>query len=153
MTRDKKALATFLALVGAAAVAGSMAQPDAWYESLVRPALAPPNIVFPIVWTALYVMMAVAAWRVWKIAGVDAGVKAWGVQLALNALWSPIFFGRHAILAALVVIAALWLAILVTTVLFFRRDKAAGWLMVPYLAWVSFATYLNAAFLQLNPNA
>jgi tryptophan-rich sensory protein len=123
-----------------------------WYAGLNHPAIAPPNWVFAPVWTTLYILMAVAAWRVWKVTGLKS-VELWAyaVQLALNFAWSAIFFSLHRIGAALVEIVLLDLAILYTTALFFRRDPLAGALMLPYLAWTLFATALTHAFWQLNP--
>jgi tryptophan-rich sensory protein len=121
-----------------------------WYAALAKPAFNPPNWVFAPVWTTLYVLMGVAASRVWKIAGFGREITVWGAQLLLNFFWSAIFFAAHLILPALVDMAGLWLLILTTLILFWRRDRIAGLLFVPYLAWVSFAFALNAAIWQLN---
>lgn len=125
-----------------------------WYPSLVRPSFAPPSWVFGPVWTALYLMMGLAAWLVWRKAGSDpAGRVALGLfalQLVLNGLWSLLFFGLRAPGLALVEIVVLWVAIAATLRGFWRIDAAAGWLLVPYLAWVTFATALNAGFWWLN---
>ena len=124
-----------------------------WYRTLSRPAIAPPDWVFGPVWTLLYALMAIAAWRVWE--SVASPLRTWGlalflVQLILNFAWSLIFFRQHAIGAALVEVVVLWVAIGVTTLVFSRVSPAAAWLMAPYLAWVTFATVLNAAFWRLN---
>lgn len=124
-----------------------------WYRTLVRPAIAPPNWVFGPVWTLLYVLMAVAAWRV--ALAPPSAVRTWGllfflVQLALNFAWSWIFFRMHAIGAALAEVLLLWLLIGATTLLFARAAPLAAWLLAPYWAWVSFAGILNAAFWRLN---
>ena len=124
-----------------------------WYRTLVRPAFAPPDWVFGPVWTALYAMMAVAAWRAWL--SPASALRWWGLglflgQLALNFAWSLIFFRMHAIGTALVEILVLWAGIAATTAVFWRVSAIAGWLMAPYLAWVSFAVVLNAAFWRLN---
>lgn len=125
-----------------------------WYPSLVRPSFAPPSWVFGPVWTALYLMMGLAAWLVWRKAGSDpAGRIALGLfalQLVLNGLWSLLFFGLRAPGVALVEIVVLWVAIAATLRGFWRIDAAAGRLLVPYLAWVTFATALNAGFWWLN---
>jgi tryptophan-rich sensory protein len=123
-----------------------------WYRTLARPAIAPPNWVFGPVWTLLYAMMAVAAWRVWMTGAPGRGLALglFVLQLALNLAWSWIFFHRHAIGAALIEIAVLWAMIGLTTLAFGRVDPLAAWLMVPYLAWVSFATALNGVFWKLN---
>jgi len=120
-----------------------------WYAFLNRPAFTPPNWVFAPVWTALYIMMAFAAWRVWRKTGLrSVEMAAFAVQLVLNLGWSVVFFGLHQIGAALIEIVALDVAILV---LFFHRDRMAGLLMLPYLAWTLFATLLTQTFGQLNP--
>lgn len=125
-----------------------------WYAGLVRPALAPPNWVFAPVWTVLFALMGVAAFLVWRRGFARNAVRiALGVfvlQLALNVFWSAIFFGLRNPGAAFVEIIGLWLAILVTVVLFARVSRPAAYLLVPYLAWVSFAMYLNAAFWLRN---
>lgn len=125
-----------------------------WYPSLVRPSFAPPSWVFGPVWTALYLMMGLAAWFVWRKAGSSpAGRVALGLfalQLVLNGLWSVLFFGLRAPGPALIEIVVLWAAIAATLRAFWRIDAGAGWLLVPYLAWVTFATALNAGFWWLN---
>jgi benzodiazapine receptor len=138
-----------LATLGVGALASLITAPaiPTWYAGLSHPAIAPPNWVFAPVWTTLYVLMAVAAWRVWKQTGLRSiEMTACAVQLALNFAWCAIFFGLHRIGAALIEIAGLDLAVLATTILFFRRDRLAGLLFAPYLAWVLFATLLTCAF-------
>jgi tryptophan-rich sensory protein len=148
-------LVVFLAVVFAAASFGAIFQPGTWYAGLTKPSWNPPSWVFGPVWTVLYVLIAVAAWLVWKdrgsIAAAAAPLTAWLVQLVLNALWSWLFFGMHRPGLALMDIALLWIAIVVTIVLFWGVRPVAGALLVPYLAWVSFATALNAALWRLNP--
>ncbi len=124
-----------------------------WYRTLKRPTIAPPNWVFGPAWTLLYALMAVAAWRVWLAGPSPARTCALSLfagQLALNLAWSWIFFSRHAIGAALVEIWVLWVAIGATMLSFSRLEPIAAWLMAPYLAWVTFAGALNAAFWRLN---
>lgn len=122
-----------------------------WYAGLVHPAIAPPNWVFAPVWTTLYVLMAIAAWRVWRVTGLKSpALIAYTVQLILNLGWSAVFFGLHQIGAALIEIGILWLAILTTAILFARADRLAGVMLVPYLVWTSFAAALNYAFWTLN---
>ena len=124
-----------------------------WYKTLVRPPIAPPNWVFGPVWTTLYLLMALAAWLVSQSAPSSSRSLAlilFLLQLALNLAWSWLFFHRHAIGGALVEILLLWAAIAATTLLFSRITPTSAWLMVPYLAWVSFACVLNAAFWRLN---
>jgi translocator protein len=149
-------LAAFLAASFIVAAVGgsftSAGMPE-WYMSLEKPAFNPPSWVFGPVWTALYIMMAVAAWLVWKRSGFRGARTAltfYFVQLALNLAWSAIFFALRSPGWALVEIVILWLAIAWTLRLFFHHSATAGWLMAPYLAWVSFAAALNAAIWRLN---
>ncbi len=146
-------LAWLLVTFSAAAIGGifSPGGPHDWYTS---PSWAPPDWVFGPVWTALYTMMAVAAWLVWRRRGFSAARAALGVyilQLALNAAWTPVFFGLRMPGAAFVVIVALWVAIAAATVLFWKHSRAAGALFVPYIAWVSFAGALNFSIWRLTP--
>jgi benzodiazapine receptor len=124
-----------------------------WYPTLARPAWTPPGWLFGPVWTALYLMMAVAAWLVWREAGWTAGKVAltlWVVQLLLNGAWSGLFFTLRNPLAGMVDIALLWTAIAATIFLFAPVSRVAAWLLVPYLVWVSYATVLNFAIWRLN---
>lgn len=134
--------------LGSAFTAASVAE---WYPTLAKPWFTPPSWVFGPVWTALYVTMGVAAFLVWRRRGEGRGAAlvAFGVQLALNALWSPAFFGLRSVAAGMAVISLLLIAVAVTTLLFFRQSRAAGFLMLPYLAWTSFATLINAALLKM----
>lgn len=154
--RDLAGLAAFVVLclgisaVGAAVTATSV---GTWYAALAKPAFNPPNGVFGPVWTVLYLMIAAAGWRVWRrrgLLGAKGAMAAYALQLALNLAWSCVFFGAQAIGAALVVIGVLLAAIALNAALFWRVDRAAGWLLVPYFAWVAFATVLNAALWRLN---
>ncbi len=139
-------------VVGAGASIFTEPSIPTWYAHLVHPAIAPPNWVFAPVWTTLYVLMAVAAWRVWRITGTRSKeMAAYGVQLALNFAWSAIFFAAHQIGLAMIEIGVLVLAILVTALLFARRDGLAGLLFLPYLGWTGFAAVLTHAFWLLNP--
>ena len=146
-----------LGTVLAASAIGSFATVRAiptWYKGLTKPSFNPPEWLFGPAWTVLYLMMAVAAWLVWKqgigAPGVKLALGAFLGQLVLNCFWSILFFGFRSPLAGLVDIVLLWLAILATIVLFFRVSSAAGILLLPYIAWVSFAAVLNAAVLRLN---
>lgn len=138
-------------VIGATASAFTEPNIAGWYASLAKPSFNPPNFVFAPVWTALYVAMAVAAWRAWRIVGVmSAALMLYFLQLTLNFAWSLIFFSLHLIDVAFIDIAALWIAILATSIAFFRADRVAGLLMLPYLGWVSFAAALNWEILRLN---
>jgi benzodiazapine receptor len=124
-----------------------------WYATLSKPWFSPPNWLFGPVWTLLYVMMGVAAWRVHSAKANAARLLAlrfFVIQLALNFAWSLVFFGERAIAWGLLEIILLWAAIVATVITFWRVDRPAAWLLGPYLAWVSFATVLNAALLSLN---
>lgn len=122
-----------------------------WYESLRHPAITPPNYVFAPVWTFLYIMMALAAWRVWRSTGLKSVEMAvFFVQLAVNFAWSAIFFGLHRIDAAFIVALALDVSAAAAMILFFRKDRWAGLMMTPYLAWVLFASQLTHEFQRLN---
>lgn len=149
--RSGWALVVFLLVTFAApAVSAFIEMPGAWYEGLQKPTWNPPAWLFGPVWTLLYTLMAVAAWLVWKRVRFGSPMTLYFVQLVLNAAWTPVFFKAHALGGGLVVIVALWLAILMTWLSFRRVNAAAGWLFVPYLAWVSFATYLNFTLWRLN---
>ncbi len=132
----------------------TMSQIPTWYVGLMKPALNPPSWVFGPVWTILYFMMGVAAFLVWRRGGdriqVRQALVIFGIQLVLNTLWSIIFFNAHQLLFALIWIVLLLLAIVWTIVVFARISRPAASLLVPYLAWVSFATYLNGALYWLN---
>jgi benzodiazapine receptor len=142
----------------AAGAIGSLAVTDpgfsSWYTAIEKPGFTPPGWVFGPVWTVLYLLMGVAAFLVWQRGLGSRAVRialVWFlVQLALNAAWTPVFFGLHRIGLAVVVIVLLWAAIVVTMCYFFRVSRAAGLLLVPYLLWVSFATVLNASIWYLN---
>ncbi len=152
-------LAFFICLcaTGAAAATGVMFPPGEWYRGLTRPGWTPPDRAFPVIWTALYLMMALAAARIAGLAGEASGagvaLALWSLQIALNTLWTPVFFGLRRMRAGLVIIGALWLAVAATTAAFAGLDGVAAALMLPYLLWVSLAAALNAALLRLNPAA
>ncbi|MCB1377601.1 MAG: tryptophan-rich sensory protein [Alphaproteobacteria bacterium] len=122
-----------------------------WYPTLIKPSWNPPNWIFGPVWTTLYVLMAIAAWLVWRGGGRTGGAMVlFFSQLALNFAWSFLFFGARSPWLGLVDIAMLWVALLLTAIAFFQRSRLAGTLMLPYLAWVSFAAVLNFAIWRLN---
>ena len=127
-----------------------------WFQSLAKPAIYPPPMWFGIVWSILYVMMGLALAMVcsaWGARGRTAAIVAFSLQLAVNLAWSPVFFGLHDIRAALIVIAVLDVLVVITLVLFWRIRSLAGALLIPYLAWIAFATVLNWQFLELNQGA
>jgi len=155
-TRTYTALALFIALnVAISALGGwvTASSVGTWYPTLEKPPFNPPNWIFGPVWSALYLMIAFAGWRAWRrSAGPQRrlALTAYAVQLALNLSWSFVFFGARLIGPALAVIASLLAAILANAFLFWRIDRASGMLLMPYAAWVSFATLLNAALWRLN---
>lgn len=154
--------ARFLALVGfiaAAFVAGGIGSAATfehvrtWYPSLHKPSWTPPNWLFGPVWTCLYVMMAVAAWRVWRsrpAAAAKTEIALYASQITLNLLWSVLFFGLRNPALGLIDIVLLWALLLFMQVRFYRADLLAALLWLPYLLWVSFATALNTAIWWLN---
>jgi tryptophan-rich sensory protein len=134
-----------------AAVGGLATSADtAWYRELDKPRWNPPSWVFGPVWTTLYVLMGIAVWRVWRREPKGPAVALFGVQLALNLAWSFIFFRAREIDLAFAEIVVLWTFIAATIVAFRRIDRAAASLMLPYLAWVSFAALLNATIARMN---
>ncbi|HET7381030.1 MAG TPA: TspO/MBR family protein [Pseudolabrys sp.] len=144
-------LALFIALVlGGGTLIGLMTLPGEWYAGLAKPPFNPPNWIFAPVWTLLYIMVAVAGWRTWQRGPRNAAMAVWFIQLALNFVWSPVFFGAHRIGAALVIVAALLATIIAFIVICWPRDRAAALLFAPYAAWVAFATLLNGALWYLN---
>ena len=140
----------FLSACAGAAATGVLFPPGAWYQSLEKPGWVPPNRAFPVVWTTLYVLMAWAAARVASADGGGLALAFWALQIALNTLWTPVFFGLHRMRAGLVIIALLWLAVAATLVTSWQVDRIAGLLLAPYLAWVSVAAALNYSILRLN---
>lgn len=143
-------LPLFLLLAFGAAALGAFAPPGEWYAALNKPSFNPPAWIFGPVWTVLYVMIAVAGWRIWRVGPKSSAMLWWFVHMVLNAAWSPTFFGAQQMGLALVVIVALWLAIAATIRAAWPIDRPAALLLVPYWAWVSFATVLNAALWKLN---
>jgi tryptophan-rich sensory protein len=121
-----------------------------WYPTLNKPSWTPPSWLFGPVWTALYVLMAVAAWLVWKQGAARGAMILFGAQLLLNLAWSFLFFGARSPGLGLIEIVVMWLAVAATIFAFALKSRLAALLMVPYIAWVSFATALNAAIFMLN---
>jgi tryptophan-rich sensory protein len=134
---------------------GAQAQ-DPWFLALEKPAILPPPAIFGVVWPILYVLMGFAAAMVcaaWGSRYRLPAILAFALQLLVNLAWTPVFFGEHEITLALSVIIALDVAVVVTIVLFWKVRSAAAWLLLPYLAWILFATVLNYELLRLNPEA
>jgi tryptophan-rich sensory protein len=148
---------TAIIVSGLAGVIGSVfttSSASGWYITITKPTLNPPAWVFGPVWTTLYVLMGISAFLVWKKGwnrrDVKIALSIFAGQLILNTLWSIIFFGLHSPGWALIEIILLWLAILATIITFAKISKLAGWLLVPYILWVSFAMYLNYSIYVLN---
>lgn len=150
------ALAGFLVLTLAVGQIGSLptgAALESWYSDLAKPAFTPPDLAFPIVWTLIYIMMAVAAWLVWCRGGwrrSRGALGLWGLQLALNLLWTFLFFGMRSPGLALLEAIVLLLVLVVTLVAFDRHSRAAAWLLVPYLLWTGYAIALTFEIWRLN---
>jgi tryptophan-rich sensory protein len=145
-------LLVFLAIVmGGGLLIGFATMPGEWYASLVKPPFNPPNWIFGPVWTLLYIMIAVAGWRTWQRSRSGSAMKLWIAQMALNFVWSPVFFAAQMLGVALIVIIAL-LGCIVAFIVQSRRDGdgISSLLFAPYAAWVSFATLLNASLWYLN---
>jgi len=137
-------------------VEGLVTRPEiaTWYAGLAKPSWTPPPLVFPIAWTALYILMAISFWRLWdrenRSAARTTAMMWFWIQLALNALWSPVFFGWHGTRTALVIIVGLLIAIAATMIAAARVERAAAWLLAPYLLWVAYATTINIGVVAMN---
>ena len=153
-------IAAVLAFVIACEIAGAIgsiftiSSIPTWYAALQKPAFSPPNWLFGPVWLTLYALMGISAYLVYekrqKNKGANAALVLFAAQLALNVMWSTMFFGLHSTILGLLAIMLLWIAIFVTMAKFYRISKQAAWLLVPYIIWVSFATVLNFTLWQLN---
>jgi translocator protein len=142
---------TYLVACGAAAATGAMFGPGDWYRSLNKPSWTPPDWLFPVAWTTLYLCMSLSAMRVALLPGTGMALALWSVQIAFNTLWTPVFFGLRRLGAGLVVLGCLWLAVAATMLAFWSHDWVAGLLFVPYLLWVTVAGALNYSVWRLNP--
>lgn len=144
-------LALFLlVVVGGGLFIGFLTAPGQWYGNLVKPSFNPPAAVFGPVWTLLYILIALAGWRTFERSRHSWRMGLWWIQLALNFLWSPVFFGAHRIGLALLVIFGLFAAIAAFIVASWKQDRAVVWLFAPYAVWVLFASALNVALWRLN---
>ena len=152
-TRNILALVLWLALCFVPSLFGIFFAPGEWYAALRKPSWNPPGWIFGPVWSLLYATMGVAAWLVWKRGGFRMQARPLGiflVQLALNAAWSPLFFGLHMPGLAFAEILLLWAAILATIVALYRVSRPGALILLPYLAWVTFAAALNFTIWRLN---
>ena len=143
----------FMAASCTAAATGSLFPPDGWYRGLNKPLWTPKDWMFPVAWVTLYILSSVAATLVAGREGVGLALAFWAFQIAANTLWSPVFFGLKRIRAAMISLVVLWIAVFGTLVSFWLVLPIAGWMMVPYLAWVSVAGALNWSILRRNPDA
>ena len=139
-----------LLMVGGGAVIGLTTMPGDWYAQLAKPAFNPPNWIFAPVWSTLYVLIAIAGWRTWERDRGGPPMMLWWAQLALNFLWSPVFFAAHLTGPALAVIVLLLAGILAFIAASWKHDRTAAALFLPYAAWVGFASVLNGAIFYLN---
>ena len=148
-------LLVFVGLNFLAAMSGGIFTPGKWYEALVKPSWQPPNWAFPVVWSVLYVLNAIAGWLVWSETGFAGACQlalvVYVVSLVLNAAWSAIFFGMKRMQLALWEAVLLWLSVLLQLILFIQIDQLSGLLTLPYIMWVSVAVWLNRTMLKLNP--
>lgn len=140
----------FLFACMAAGLTGSLFPPGKWYSELNKPVWTPPNWVFPVAWPILYLLMSYSGATLANLESAGSALALWALQISLNTLWTPVFFGAYDLFGALVIIIFLWTTILCYTVSSYKIDKLATYLFIPYLAWVSFATVLNFEYLRIN---
>ncbi len=146
-----RSLAFFLLLVVGGGIAiGIVTAPGAWYAGLIKPPFNPPNWIFGPVWTVLYICIAIAGWRIWLRQPNGQAMKLWAAQMALNFIWSPVFFSAHRMDIALGVILLMLITIVAFIIKARAKDDFAALLFLPYAAWVVFATILNGSLLYLN---
>jgi tryptophan-rich sensory protein len=142
----------YLAICAVPAAAGLLFQPGVWYRDLDKPTWTPPDKLFPVIWAVLYVLMSLAAARVATQPDSALALGLWSLQITVSTLWSAVFFGLHRIRTGAAIIAILWAAVLATTLVFLDHDVAAALMMLPYLAWGSFALALNVSVMRRNPS-
>ncbi len=143
----------FLAACFAAGATGSLFPTGAWYKSLEKPSWTPPNWVFPVAWTSIYVLISWAGARVALSDGAGLALAFFALQFSLNTLWTPVFFGLRRMGLAFGVVIALWASVLATCIAFWQVDPLAGLLFLPYVAWTTVASALNFAVWRLNPGS
>jgi tryptophan-rich sensory protein len=144
-------LIPFLAIVvGGGLLIGATNLPGGWYEGLAKPSFTPPNWLFAPAWTLIYTLIAIAGWRTFQKRPLGLAMALWGAQLLLNFLWSPAMFTLHAIALALLIILAMLAVIFAFIAVQWQRDRIAAWLFVPYAAWITYASLLNASVWHLN---
>lgn len=143
----------FLLASLAAAATGMIFRPGAWYQDLRKPSFTPPNWAFPVAWTVIYLLSAIAATRVAPLPGAGMALALWSAQIALNTLWTPVFFGARQMALAMVVMATLLVTVAAMTVAFWSLDWRAALLLLPYLAWLGVASALNWRIWRDNSDA
>lgn len=142
----------FFAATAAAAATGAMFPTGPWYKQLNKPTWVPPNWVFPVAWTSIYLLISFAGARVVNMEGSQIALAFWALQIAVNTLWTPVFFGLRNLKGSLPIMAGLWLAVLGCLITFWQVDTLAGLAFVPYMVWVTVAAALNVAMVRLNPD-
>ncbi|RJE80480.1 TspO/MBR family protein [Paracoccus sp. JM45] len=143
----------FMLASAAAAATGIIFRPGAWYESLQKPSFTPPKWAFPVAWSTIYLLSAIAAARVALLPGAGVALALWAAQIALNTLWTPVFFGARRMAVAMGVIGVLWVVVAAMVVQFWALDWRSGLLLLPYLAWLCVAAGLNWRIWRDNPGA
>jgi len=134
----------------AAAATGIIFKPGAWYESLRKPGFTPPNWAFPVAWTTIYLLIAWAGYRLSTLPGSETVLALWAAQIALNTLWTPVFFGAHRIAMALAILGLLWIVVAAMIVMAMQLDIVTGLILFPYLVWLSVAAALNFSIFRHN---
>lgn len=140
----------FLVACCAAATTGIIFKPGEWYQALQKPRFTPPNWAFPVAWTTIYLLLAWVGYRLTLMPDGQTVLALWSAQIALNTLWTPVFFGAHRLFAGLLIIALLWIVVAAMVFLALRLDVITGLILFPYLAWLTVAAALNFSILRLN---
>lgn len=142
----------FIAATVGAGATGALFPTGTWYKGLTKPSWVPPDWVFPVAWTSIYLLIAFAGARVAGLEGSAYAMVFWAIQMAFNALWTPVFFGLRNLRASIYVMVGLWLAVFGATITHWQLDVWAGLAFAPYLLWVTIAAALNITMLRLNPD-
>ncbi|OUM07820.1 sensory protein TspO [Pseudomonas syringae] len=140
----------FLLACCAAAATGIIFKPGAWYKALKKPGFTPPDWAFPVVWTTIYLLLAWAGYRMTLLPGNETVLALWAAQIALNTLWTPVFFGANRIVTAMAVLVVLWIVVAAMVVMALQMDIVTGLILFPYLVWLSVAAALNFYILRHN---
>ncbi|MCK0545798.1 tryptophan-rich sensory protein [Pseudomonas syringae pv. aptata] len=140
----------FLLACCAAGATGIIFKPGTWYESLEKPSFTPPDWAFPVAWTTIYLLLAWAGYRLTLIPGSEIVLALWAAQIALNTLWTPVFFGANRLVAAMVILVLLWIVVAAMIVMALQLDIITGLILFPYLVWLSVAAALNFSILRHN---